>query len=73
MSAKSLSCHRIGAGRLPLNLKIEREAKSPHLWGWSICLGGRPIVVQSSGPCFRSAQEAWEAGRDAFFALGGRR
>ncbi len=50
-------------------LKVQHLARPPAPWGWAIHVEGRSTRVYTSEARYRSAQEAWEAGRKALKAM----
>ena len=55
-------------------VKVQHVARPPTPWGWVIHVEGRATRVFTSKHRYRSAEEAWEAGRKALAILeqGGR-
>jgi hypothetical protein len=50
-------------------LRVERGGRSPLPWTWEIRQEGRSGVSRRSARGYRSAEEAWEAGREALRGL----
>jgi hypothetical protein len=44
-------------------VKVQRHPHPPGRWRWMIINEATEVVVQKSQDAFRSAREAWEAGR----------
>ncbi len=53
------------ASRPSCELKVQHMARPPAPWGWAVHVEGRPAPAYASALRFRSAEEAWEAGRAA--------
>jgi hypothetical protein len=62
---------KVGTGE-SFTLKVERAAKPPLPWTWEIVSDGGKAGAQRSLRGYRSAEEAWTAGRAALVALGHR-
>lgn len=61
----------VGTGE-SLTLKVERAAQPPLPWTWEIVSDGGKAGAQRSLRGYRSAEEAWAAGRAALNELGRR-
>jgi hypothetical protein len=55
--------------RPALELKVQHLTRPPRPWGWAIHVEDRSTRVYTSEARYRSAQEAWEAGRKALETL----
>jgi hypothetical protein len=51
-------------------LRILRGGRAPLPWTWEIHQEGQPSASRRSARGYRSAEEAWEAGREALRGLG---
>jgi hypothetical protein len=60
----------LSGGMARFFIKVQRQARPPAPWGWEIHLEGRAEAYRSSLRGYRSADEAWEAGRVALCRLG---
>ena len=60
---------KVGTGE-SFTLKVERSAKPPLPWTWEIVGEGGYIGAQRSLRGYRSAEEAYAAGRAALATLG---
>jgi hypothetical protein len=63
--------NKVGTGE-SFTLKVERGAKPPLPWTWEIVSEGGNTGAQRSLRGYRSAEEAWSAGRAALADLGHR-
>jgi hypothetical protein len=61
----------VGTGE-SVTLKVERGAKPPLPWTWEIVSEGGKAGAQRSSRGYRSAEEAWAAGRTPLADLGRR-
>jgi|UPI0005BB0593 hypothetical protein len=52
-----------------LEVKVQRLARPPAPWLWSIHVEGQPKHLYIAKNRYSSAQEAWEAGRKALIVL----
>lgn len=59
----------VGSGE-NFTLKVERGARPPLPWTWEIVSEGGKAGAQRSLRGYRSAEEAWTAGRAAIAGLG---
>ncbi len=55
--------------RPKLEVKVQHLARPPAPWIWSIHVEGQPNHLYIAKSRYRSAQEAWEAGRKALSVL----
>ena len=46
-------------------VKVQRAARPPSPWGWTIHVEGAHFPAYTSSAHYRSAHEAWEAGQKA--------
>ena len=60
----------LGGGLARFFVKVQRRARLPAPWNWEIHLEGRTEAYRCSLRGYRSADEAWEAGRVALGRLG---
>jgi hypothetical protein len=61
--------NKVGTGE-SFTLKVERSAQMPLPWRWEIISDGGKTGAQRSLRGYRSAEEAYAAGRAALAALG---
>jgi hypothetical protein len=52
-----------GGAPLHLIIKVERRARPPAPWVWTICEEGRTEPLQCSKRLYRSAEDAWTVGK----------
>ncbi len=52
------------------HLRVVRDPRPPRRWAWAIYRRGVPEPARVSPEGFRSADDAWEAGRAEFARLG---
>jgi hypothetical protein len=65
MSTSLIYPNEIIEPRPVLEVKVEHLARPSAPWGWAVHVEGRSTRVYTSEARYRSAQEAWEAGRKA--------
>jgi hypothetical protein len=51
------------------DIKVQRMARPPAPWGWTIHLEGEAFAAYASEKRYRSADEAWEAARKALLRV----
>jgi hypothetical protein len=60
------------ASRPDREVKVHYVDRPPTPWSWAIYVEGRPVPAYTSADRFRSAEEAWEAGRKILMQQGQR-